>query len=97
MPDMHAKDQLAEKAKGTSIPGYLGLSREDWGSFLESQSVPKFRSNQVADWVFKHFTKSTAEMTNVSKDLRAILDSQFDWTLPEIVSALDSKDGSTKL
>jgi 23S rRNA (adenine2503-C2)-methyltransferase len=97
MSDTTQKIPALENAKVTASRGYLGLSREDWSSFLESQSVPKFRSNQVADWVFKHFTKSTAEMTNVSKDLRAILDSQFDWTLPEIVSALDSKDGSTKL
>jgi 23S rRNA (adenine2503-C2)-methyltransferase len=97
MNDETRKIQATEITKVSPSRGYLGLSREDWGSFLESQSVPKFRSNQVADWVFKHFAKSTLEMTNVSKDLRALLDNQFDWTLPEIVSALDSKDGSTKL
>ena len=97
MSDTTQKIQALESAKVTPSRGYLGLAREDWSSFLESKSVPKFRSNQVADWVFKHFAKSTSEMTNVSKDLRTILDNQFDWTLPEIVSALDSKDGSTKL
>jgi 23S rRNA (adenine2503-C2)-methyltransferase len=36
-------------------------------------------------------------MRNLPKDLTQNLRQMFDWTLPEVVSALHSKDGSTKL
>jgi 23S rRNA (adenine2503-C2)-methyltransferase len=77
--------------------GYLDLTREDWNILLKTQNVPSFRSGQAADWVFKHLATSTLEMTNISKDLRATLDETLNWTLPEVVSALNSQDGSTKL
>lgn len=77
--------------------GYLDLSREDWNLLLKSQNVPSFRAGQAADWVFKHLATSTVEMTNISKDLRATLDDTLGWTLPEVASALNSQDGSTKL
>ena len=77
--------------------GYLNLARDDWDGFFKAQAVPKFRATQASDWVFKHLAATTAEMTNLSKDLRATLDQSFDWNLPEVVSALNSQDGSTKL
>jgi 23S rRNA (adenine2503-C2)-methyltransferase len=80
-----------------TYPGFLDLNRDDWTSFFKAQGVPGFRATQASDWVFKQLALSTTEMTNISKDLRATLDASFDWQLPEVVSALNSKDGSTKL
>ena len=80
-----------------TYPGFLDLNRDDWTSFFKAQGVPGFRATQASDWVFKHLALSTTEMTNISKDLRATLDASFDWHLPEVVSALNSQDGSTKL
>ncbi|MEI6398299.1 MAG: 23S rRNA (adenine(2503)-C(2))-methyltransferase RlmN [Pseudomonadota bacterium] len=77
--------------------GYLNLARDDWDGFFKTQGVPKFRATQASDWVFKHLAATTGEKTNLSKDLRATLDQSFDWNLPEVVSALNSQDGSTKL
>ena len=80
-----------------TYPGFLDLNRDDWTSFFKAQGVPGFRATQASDWVFKQLALSTTEMTNISKDLRATLDASFDWHLPEVVSALNSQDGSTKL
>jgi len=77
--------------------GYLGLSRADWMHFLSQEGVAGFRCNQIADWIFKHLAADPDEMSNVSKDLRQKLTESLDWTLPEIVNSLSSKDGSTKL
>lgn len=77
--------------------GVLGQSRVDWMNYFSSKKIPAFRATQAADWIFKHFATCPDQMTNVSKDLRASLAEDFDWTLPEVVSALDSQDGSTKL
>ncbi len=80
-----------------SQPGFLNQNRADWLEFFKAQGVPAYRATQAADWIFKQFATSPEAMTNVSKDLRQALNTHFDWTLPEVVSSLDSKDGSTKL
>lgn len=77
--------------------GYLNLSREEWAHFFADRHLPAFRGTQAADWVFKHLATNTADMSNISKDIRTSLDENFDWSLPEIVSSLNSQDGSTKL
>jgi 23S rRNA (adenine2503-C2)-methyltransferase len=87
----------AVQAQPSIKSGYLDLSREDWNLLLKAQNVPSFRAKQAADWVFTHLATSTAEMTNISKDLRTTLDETLNWSLPEVVSALNSLDGSTKL
>jgi 23S rRNA (adenine2503-C2)-methyltransferase len=83
----------AEKAK----TGFLGLSRSDWLSFGASQGWPKFRAAQIADWIFDSQVDGPSAMTNVGKKLQEVLVQNFDWSLPDIVSALDGADGSTKL
>jgi 23S rRNA (adenine2503-C2)-methyltransferase len=80
-----------------TYPGFLDFDRADWTAFFKAEGLPGFRANQISDWVFKQLASSTSEMSNVSKDLRSKLEALFDWSLPEIVSALNSQDGSTKL
>ncbi len=83
--------------KPTSKVGALNLSRMDWLTYFSQEKMPGFRATQTADWVFKHLVSNPEQMTNVSKDIRSRIADNFDWSLPEIVSALDSQDGSTKL
>lgn len=77
--------------------GFLGRTRSEWTALFKEQGLPAFRGTQIADWVFKSFAVSPDEMTNVSKGLREDLRRNFDWSLPEAVSTLNSTDGSTKL
>ena len=73
-----------------------GLPRERLAAFLVSEGFKAFNAVQVYDWVFKKGVADVAEMTNLSKDLRAFL--------PEVakLSALTqlekhvSSDGTTK-
>lgn len=96
MPITETKSENLEVQKPKN-EGYLGLSRADWMHFLSQEGVAGFRCNQIADWIFKHLAADPDEMSNVSKDLRQKLTESLDWTLPEIVNSLSSKDGSTKL
>jgi 23S rRNA (adenine2503-C2)-methyltransferase len=80
-----------------SYQGFLGFSRRDWSAFFKERGLEGFRASQAGDWVFKHLAVSPTEMTNLSKDLRTAMASSFDWSMPEVISALDSQDGSTKL
>jgi 23S rRNA (adenine2503-C2)-methyltransferase len=90
---------LTTESTATPKPklGFLNQNRADWLEFFKGQGLPAFRATQASDWIFKQFAVSPDTMSNVSKELRQVLSDTFDWSLPEIVSALDSKDGSTKL
>ncbi len=84
-------DQPAKK------PQYLSLSRDEWAELFDKIGEPKFRGQQVADWIFKFFATSPDEFTNLNRSLRSKLADQLEWSLPEVVSSLNSADGSTKL
>ena len=57
---------------------------------------PKFRAKQVFVWLHKG-ARSFDEMTNLSKPLRAKLDSLYDITAPEVArKQLSKKDGTIK-
>ena len=57
---------------------------------------PKFRAKQVFVWLHKG-ARSFDEMTNLSKSLRAKLDSLFDITAPEVArKQVSKKDGTIK-
>ena len=64
---------------------------------LKELGFPKFRASQLSDWLFTKRVSSLNELKNLPKDLIEILKSQYSWELPEVISKLDSKDGSTKL
>jgi 23S rRNA (adenine2503-C2)-methyltransferase len=77
--------------------GFLSASRAEWQAFAAGIGAPKFRGDQMGDWIFKQLASSPEEMTNIAKDLRQLLSERFDWNLPEVQSSLDAPDGSTKL
>lgn len=56
----------------------------------------KMRADQLWRWVYHYGATSFDEMTNVSKDLRAVLGREFTLDRPEIVERLVSVDGTRK-
>ncbi|MCX6116461.1 MAG: hypothetical protein NT027_02885, partial [Proteobacteria bacterium] len=84
-------------AKPSGPEGFLQRSRDEWAEEFKGTQQPSYRGSQVSDWIFKHFAISPDEMSNLGKSLRTMLQEKFDWSLPEVVSALESLDGSTKL
>ena len=59
------------------------------------KSLPNFRSGQVFSWLSKG-VKSFDDMTNIPKDLREELKSEFEIDLPETVTLQESKIDGTK-
>lgn len=53
------------------------LNFEELGNELEKLSLPKFRTAQIYSWLYGKGVGSFDEMTNLSKDLRAVLDEKF--------------------
>ena len=55
----------------------VSLNYEELLSELNKLGLPKFRTNQIYDWLHKKCVKSFGEMTNISKDLIAKLNDNF--------------------
>lgn len=53
------------------------LNKEELASSLQKFNIPSFRVNQIFDWLQNKGVGSFDEMTNISKELRAMLDEEY--------------------
>ncbi|GAB4269047.1 MAG: 23S rRNA (adenine(2503)-C(2))-methyltransferase RlmN [Candidatus Rifleibacteriota bacterium] len=70
---------------------------EEFQTLIAELGLAKFRAKQVWDWVFKKFVFSFAEMTNLSKKDRELLEQKFPRILPPLKKAVKAKDGTLKI
>jgi 23S rRNA (adenine2503-C2)-methyltransferase len=81
-------------------PSLVGLSREALTDALARAGVPekqrRMRMRQIWHWIYHKGVTSFAEMTDISKELRARLDETFSITRPEVVTEQVSSDGTRK-
>ena len=61
----------------------------------ELSDLPKFRSKQIAAWIYQRGANSFDEMTDLSKNLRAELQEKYFVQSARLVTQLDSADGLT--
>ncbi|PIE44316.1 MAG: 23S rRNA (adenine(2503)-C(2))-methyltransferase RlmN [Gammaproteobacteria bacterium] len=83
---------MAENAK----QNLLGLSRSKMEQFFESLGEKKFRANQVVQWIHQFGVSDFAQMTNISKSLRARLTEVAEIREPEVIYHDISSDGTSK-
>jgi 23S rRNA (adenine2503-C2)-methyltransferase len=85
---------LAEK------PSLAGLTRGELSAALEVGGVParevRMRTNQIWHWIYHRGVTAFDQMTNVSKTLRAQLETVYSLARPEIVTEQISIDGTRK-
>lgn len=78
----------------------IGLTRDQLRTALITAGCPekqaKMRTGQVWQWVYFFGLRDFAQMTNLSKDFRALLDDKFELALPEVVTKQVSTDGTRK-
>lgn len=74
----------------------LGLSREKMAAFFVGLGHKPFRAQQMLKWIHHSGVDNFDLMSNMSKPLREQLKSCAEIVAPEIVSQLDSKDGTRK-
>ncbi|WP_373460354.1 23S rRNA (adenine(2503)-C(2))-methyltransferase RlmN [Pseudokordiimonas caeni] len=78
----------------------LGFDREDLKAALAEIGVPekqiKMRTTQVWHWLYHRGVTSFEAMTNVSKDVRALMADHFVIDRPQVVEAQYSNDGTRK-
>lgn len=76
----------------------LDFSHEEWKVWLEEElSQPKFRADQLCQWLWQKNTFDTEEMTNLSLALREQLDKRLNFSLPYLLNMQKSQiDGTRK-
>jgi 23S rRNA (adenine2503-C2)-methyltransferase len=81
-------------------PSLIGLSRVALADALEKVGVPekqrRMRARQLWHWIYQRGVTSFAEMTDISKELRAKLEETFHIGRPEISAEHKSTDGTIK-
>jgi 23S rRNA (adenine2503-C2)-methyltransferase len=78
----------------------IGLERPALAAALSAAGVPerqaRMRANQIWQWLYHYGVTDFAAMTNVGKDLRALLEERFSLARPELVAEQISSDGTRK-
>lgn len=89
-----------ERYVAPAKPSLVGLSRAALAEALGSIGVPegqrKMRVQQLWHWLYVRGVQSFDAMSNVSKELRALLDRHFTLARPEVVAEQVSVDGTRK-
>jgi len=74
----------------------LNLTLTELEEYLTTIGEPKFRAKQIFKWVHQRGIDDFKSMTDLSKDLRNVLESRFTVKAPEIIFEEFSKDGTRK-
>ena len=95
--DVHTIPRKLPEGGRTNI---IGLTRDQLRSALIAAGCPekqaKMRVGQLWQWVYFFGLRDFDQMTNLSKDFRAMLAEKFELALPEVVTRQVSEDGTRK-
>jgi 23S rRNA (adenine2503-C2)-methyltransferase len=80
----------------TNSINLYNLSFDELNEFIIDLGQPKFRTQQVWDWLYKRYAQDFESMGNIPKALRAQLAEKATLQIGEIVDELFSSDGRTK-
>lgn len=72
------------------------LSLSEIENFFLSKGEKKFRAKQVYEWIWQKHAFSFADMTNLSKELRAQMDAEFSYPSLRLDATQYSEDGTVK-
>ena len=72
------------------------LTQDELTSLLEDWGEPRFRADQVWNWLYDRRVNSIDQMTNLSKSLRERLQSETTLGVLQIVTQQRSEDGTIK-
>ncbi|MGE5544646.1 MAG: 23S rRNA (adenine(2503)-C(2))-methyltransferase RlmN [Bacillota bacterium] len=73
-----------------------GLCLEEMERTILDLGLPRFRARQIYHWLYKHHVHSFYQMNNLPKELRHFLDKNVSLTVPKVVKARISQDGTRK-
>ena len=93
--------RTAGGAPPASLPNLAGLTRAELqAALVESGAAPpekaKMRASQLWRWIHHYGVVDFAAMSDISKDMRAVLAERFVVARPEVVERQVSRDGTRK-
>ena len=62
----------------------------------ENFNLQPFRARQLISWLYKKRLSNFEEMTDISKEVRALLENNFKISRPKVVTIQKSVDGTRK-
>ena len=77
-------------------PALFGKTLNELTELAVGLGLPKFTGKQLADWLYKKEIDSIAEMSNLSKKARALLEESYCFGLHAPVKVQESVDGTKK-
>ncbi len=97
---MSVELDLSRKPAAPAVANLAGLSREGLRLAMVSAGVEekkaRMRANQLWRWIYHYGVTDFAKMTDVAKELRAVLGGKFVLQRPEVAAAQTSVDGTRK-
>jgi 23S rRNA (adenine2503-C2)-methyltransferase len=87
---------IATKQKGADV-GFFDATPQTLATALAAWDEPKYRVDQILDWVYRRGAEDYAAMSNLSKHLRGRLTETLPLFASTIVRRQDSGDGTKKL
>ncbi|WP_371929545.1 23S rRNA (adenine(2503)-C(2))-methyltransferase RlmN [Phyllobacterium sp. 21LDTY02-6] len=97
---LREKTRDVRPAMAAEKPPLIGLSRAEMAEALVQIGVPerqvKMRVAQLWHWLYVRGVSDFADMLNISRDMRELLDRHFTIKRPEIVEEQISNDGTRK-
>ncbi len=90
----------ALKPVSVAKPLLIGMSRPEMAEALHEAGIPekqlRMRVNQIWHWLYIRGISDFANMKNLSRDFRGMLEEKFDISRPEIIEEQISSDGTRK-
>ena len=80
----------------TILPNIRTLSLQDLEGVIHQLNEPKYRAQQIYDWLWKKNIQQYDEMTNLSKSIREKLAEQYSFPALKIDLFQESADGTIK-
>jgi 23S rRNA (adenine2503-C2)-methyltransferase len=93
--------QVLEKVRDTvpaaaRLPDLAELERSSLEAALVERGHERFRARQIFGWIYRRGVTDPGAMSNLPRELRATLASDFALTTPRVLSRESSNDGTEK-
>ncbi len=79
------------------MDSFFSLNHETLSAWIAARSMPRHTTDQLFDWVYRKKVADPAQMTNLSRGVRAQLSEQMLFTTARTVAHQAASDGTNKM
>ncbi|MGB9602166.1 MAG: 23S rRNA (adenine(2503)-C(2))-methyltransferase RlmN [Limisphaerales bacterium] len=78
------------------VPDIKSLYRDEIIYYLEKQNQPRYRADQILNWIYRHYASEWSQMSNLSIELRKKLPEIFKLYTSKLVKVQSAADSTRK-